>query len=819
MARNLTHKIVYRPEGISEMYDLVDDPRELHNLWGLPRVASAQAAMVADLLSWLVQTADVTPMHKDSRQPPVFPHAASACAASGVDGPGEGGAVDEAARRDSLLSINGVEGFEDDGVEHADVEAAEAVEAASAAAAAPSSAAPCAGSSAPLYRCEAAPIELRADDLLGRMTVQQLIQQTWAPYGGHPEALLRKIGSDGVGQVPFHTAGWGGGTPAQKVEALNALQDQLLHTSGVPASITNEALHSALPGGTVFPELATQGATWDVALVHNISAAIAREARACGIDTAFAPVLNMWIDARFGRLQEGFSENPTLTAAFAVAAVTGLQGTQPAGRWAYFNESKTVALGKHYVAYGAAEGGLNGAPAELSERTLREWYLAPWRAFAAAGGKGVMASHQTVLNQPMHANPYVTNAVLRGELQFGDGIILSDCNDIPALVDFRVAANLSHAAARGIAGGVDLDLQCGANAAYTALPTALADGSVALPEVAQAARRVLMAKFALGLFDKPHASPAACTAALNTRAHRSLALTAAEEGIVLLKNSGGLLPLQPSKMVHGTGYRVQGAPLPLQPSKMAAAAPMTKPMSKTAAVAKPMSKMAAADPMMRIAVVGELGSCATDASSKDACAARLALLGSYSQFDAAAVRVETVSEALAAAVGSRGTVRASLGATVDSQPAAVAEASRDAAVKLARASDVVVAVLGDDLHTSSEWGDRDSLDLPGDQLPLLAALTATSTPVVAVLVTGRTATFGPGNEVLANVSALLSAFRPGQMGALAIAKLLLGEANPSGRLAQNWVRSAGQAMSGACVRMCMPMHMPTCIGSVWRARQ
>ena len=104
-------------------------------------------------------------------------------------------------------------------------------------------------------------------------------------------------------------------------------------------------------GGTVFPELVTQGATWDVELIEEIGAAIAEEATACGIDTAFSPVLNMWVDSRFGRLQEGYTENPTLTAAYGAAQVRGMQGRQPVGTWAYFNSSKLVALAKHYAAY------------------------------------------------------------------------------------------------------------------------------------------------------------------------------------------------------------------------------------------------------------------------------------------------------------------------------------------------------------------------------------------------------------------------------------------------------------------------------------
>lgn len=596
----------------------------------------------------------------------------------------------------------------------------------------------------PLFKCTGAPIDQRADDLLGRLTQTQIIQQTWSHQGFEVKELLSKIGSNGVGQVTWKTLP--GDSVVDRVVARNELQKRVVQMSGIPISFNSEALHAALPGGTVFPELSTQGATWDVALVQEIFSAIAEEARACGIDTAFSPVLNMWVDARFGRLQEGFSENPTLSAAYAVASVAGLQGAQPAGHWAYFDAPKLVALGKHYAAYGAAEGGLNGAPAELSERTLREWYLAPWRAFAQAGGKGVMASHNTVLNQPMHANDYVTNGILRREFGFGDGIVLSDCNDVPALVDFRTAANISHAAAMAIAGGVDLDLQCGPKSAYTQLATALKDRSIDFARVKQAARRVLMAKFALGLFDEVSGpDPATVAAKINTKKHQSLALRAAEEGIVLLVNKGGLLPLDPKRN-------------------------------------------------MQIAVVGELGHCVGKIATD--CTARTALLGSYTDYDGS-VHVPTVAEALTSAIGSQARVEWSFGASVAGQSPADAAASRASAVALAKTSDVVVAVLGDDLATANEWGDRDSLDLPGDQLALLAALCEGPAPVVVVLVTGRTATFGPGNSILANVSALFSAFRPGQMGGAAISNLLLGVTNPSGRLVQNWVRNSGQAMSGA----------------------
>jgi hypothetical protein len=157
----------------------------------------------------------------------------------------------------------------------------------------------------------------------------------------------------------------------------------------------------------------------------------------------------------------------------------------------------------------------------------------------------------------------------------------------------------------------------------------------------------------------------------------------------------------------------------------------------------------------------------------------------------------TVAEALAGAMqGSK--VEWALGATIQANPnASQAAADRAAALLLAARSDVIVAVLGDDLKSSSEWGDRDSLDLSGDQMPLLHALAATGKPIVLVLVTGRTASFGENNSVLSTIPAILSTFRPGQMGGNAIANILTGKVNPSGKLAQNWLRNAGQSMSGA----------------------
>lgn len=415
-------------------------------------------------------------------------------------------------------------------------------------------------------------------------------------------------------------------TPKDLVAARNKIQGSLVNESrlGIPASWSQEALHSGAAGGTVFPELVTQGSTWDPQLIKNISAAVAAEARMTGVDVAFSPVLNQWVDSRFGRLQEGYSENPTLTAAYAVAAVQGFQGPQPPGKWAPMALDKVVALGKHYAAYGAALGGLNGAPAELSERTLREFFLKSWRAFAHAGGKGAMTAHNTVLGQPCHANDYLVNTIFREEFGFGDGIIVSDCNDIEALVDFRVAEDIPHAAAAAMEGGVDLDLQCGSNSAYTQLQEAISARILNETKVEVAARRVLLEKFAAGLFDHPLTDPVrqtivhpwlcatnfkkcclepsrsldpqllcaghqALVDGLNNPVHQALALKAAEEGTVLLINRP-----------HGSSQE------PLLPLPQ---------MLKT------------------IAVVGPNGGCdSAEPPDTELCGASYNMLGSYTQY-------------------------------------------------------------------------------------------------------------------------------------------------------------------------------------------
>jgi beta-glucosidase len=412
------------------------------------------------------------------------------------------------------------------------------------------------------------PVPVRVADLISRMTLEelahQLINKNEGGWSDLPD-ILGEFGATGIGSLfideVMNKSAWGHAnvsqwsTPLEALRARNALQAAFMARSrlGIPVSFCMEGLHSGAWGGTIFPGPPALGAAWNVSLVRAIGAIIAVEARASGVDTALSPVVNMFSDPRFGRYSEGFSPDPHVTAALGVAMVLGLQGGDtPGGASAYlpdFNAS-VVAQAKHFAAYGHAAGGLNGGVASMTNRTLFDIYLRPWRALAAAGLRSLMVAHQTVNDVPCHGNAWLINGVMRGAYGFGDGVAISDEQNIPHLGPdgWAVAENITHSAAVALRAGVDLDLEAGAantSLAYFWLLDALADGLIERADLERAAARVLTLKFAAGLFDAPMASEANL-ALLQAPAHLALALDAARQGIVLAKNDADLLPLAPS---------------------------------------------------------------------------------------------------------------------------------------------------------------------------------------------------------------------------------------------------------------------------------
>lgn len=293
---------------------------------------------------------------------------------------------------------------------------------------------------------------------------QPLFLYVCAFYSRHTSSASAKVHtSTGIGAVKYMSA-FRCDAITDCINQRNELQATFINESrlGIPISFINEGLHGGANGGTIFPEPITTAMAWNKTLVTKIAEVIAAEAHATGVDTVFAPVVNMMPDPRFGRLQEGFGENPTVASTLGAAAVLGLQGT--GNPETYLQEGKVCSLAKHYAAYGAAIGGLNGGPADVSNRTLHEVYLRPWAAVSKAGVRACMPSHNTVHDIPAHANEWLISNALRTEFNFGAGVALSDCNDIGAILASGMAANHSQAAALALRAGVDWDLQCGTTA-------------------------------------------------------------------------------------------------------------------------------------------------------------------------------------------------------------------------------------------------------------------------------------------------------------------------------------------------------------------
>jgi len=572
-----------------------------------------------------------------------------------------------------------------------------------------------------IYKDSSQTIEVRVKDLLSKMTTNQKIAQTIAPIGGL-KAMQYDPGQIGglsvLGYVP-------GSFTSNNVLLRNAMQLKALNSSynpyKIPLFFWHESNHGGCSGGTIFPMPMNLAATWNASLVKATYSIIANATRACGASIALAPVINLFQDPRYGRFQEAFSPEPQLTSKMTTAAVLGLQGKGNVST--YLSESKVIALGKHLAGYGGSPGGLNAGPLIVGERELRDVWLKPWRAFAKAGGRGAMPSHNTVMDVPAHANAWLINTVFRQEFGFNEGLTISDCDDVNVLQNYRVAQDVIQAAAKGLIGGTDMDLQCGNYTTYTEpnINAALKRGDMTLSSLNAATAHVLTAKFSAGLFENPMTDPTLINH-LDSVDHRMLAREAAQQSIVLLVNKQNTaLPLNPVVQTS-TGTR-----------------------------------------LLNVAILGEIG---CDTTGK----ARAAMLGSYTTDDGK-IQVETVlSAAQQLSTSSKlGQVTFATGAS-PSLPANATQISSAVAVATQPNVDVTLLILGDSLHTCGEWDDRSDLDLPGGQLDLLQAVVNgkknTKSKIIVVVVGGRPSTFGAAtsNQLLEQVDAVLWAGRPGEEG-------------------------------------------------------
>jgi beta-glucosidase len=488
-----------------------------------------------------------------------------------------------------------------------------------------------------------------------------------------------------------------------------------------------EGTHGAMfPGGTVFPEGLAVGSSFDMDLVKAIYAAAAVEARAVGIHMLSTLVMEVDRDPRMGRNEEAYTEDPYLYMRIGETMVRATQGSDISA------PDKVIAVLTDFPTQSEPASGLERGAIEVSDRSLRENFMAPWiGAITKAGGLGVMAGYPEVEDVPAHASVKWMNDVLRQEIGF-KGVVESEGGGFSTLIYEHIVPTQKEAALPALRAGVDLDITY--EPAYMGpLVESVQQGRVPIALVDRALRRVLELKFRLGLFENPYVDVDHAVQMVHSQANQDLALRAGREGIVLLKNDKNLLPLKKD--------------------------------------------------LKSVAVIGPN---ADDVSNQ---------LGDYSP-KKILQHVTTVIEGIKAVVSPQTKVTQVRGCEVTGTD----KSGIAAAVRAAKGAEVAIVVVGErqymenatDTHaspTDGEGHDVASLDLSGAQEDLIQAVFETGTPTVVVLINGRPLSTRWTSE---HVPALVEAWEPGERGGEAVADVLFGNYNPTGRLAISVPRHSGQ---------------------------
>ncbi|MFA6435135.1 MAG: glycoside hydrolase family 3 N-terminal domain-containing protein [Elusimicrobiales bacterium] len=382
----------------------------------------------------------------------------------------------------------------------------------------------------PLYKDPKVPPAKRAADLLARMTVReklgQLQQLDGPSEGGYREEHLKLAREGGLGST----------LNVRFAANVNKFQKEAVENSrlGIPLLFAFDVIHGFR---TIFPIPLGEAAQWAPELAERCAAAAAAEAYAAGLKWTFAPMLDIARDPRWGRIAEGAGEDPYLGAAMAAARVRGFQGAD------FGAPGKVMACAKHWVGYGAAEGGRDYNSADLSQTSLRNIYYPPFKAACEAGVATVMSAFNDLNGVPSSANESAIGGVLRKEWKFG-GFVVSDYTSVKELILHGLAEGPEDAALKALRAGVDMEM---VSTLYRdELPAALSGGKLSMKTLDAAALRVLEAKFRAGIFEHPYIDPKLEASAFKTPPALELAEEAALKSLVLLKNEGGLLPLDPA---------------------------------------------------------------------------------------------------------------------------------------------------------------------------------------------------------------------------------------------------------------------------------
>ncbi len=618
-------------------------------------------------------------------------------------------------------------------------------------------------------------IRRRAKELLKQMTLEEKVGQMVQSI--RSADIDEQVRAGAVGSILSLT----------DRHEVNRLQKIAVEESrlGIPLIFGFDVIHGQ---NTVFPIPLAEACTWNPELIEETSRIAASEAAVWGVDWIFAPMVDICRDPRWGRVSEGSGEDPFLGSFMAEAKVRGFQAKGlPGGK-------RIVACPKHYVAYGAAEAGKDYNTTDMSERTLRDVYLPPFQAAFAQGAGTTMSAFNDLCGVPTSANAFTLKTVLRDEWGW-DGVVVSDYNSVGELVPHGIAADLKEAAAKAVLGGVEMDMMSHGYARY--LAELVREGVVSEKALNRAVRRILSLKLALGLFEHPYTDESLFDQVVLQESHRAKALEAAQQSMVLLKNEGGLLPLAS------------------EGGKLAVIGPLAddhfSPLGCWAWMGRPKDVESVLDGLKAVwsgEIVYEKG-CeiveprpgahgidwrrvdlrgVDDLMSLDL-VTKIREQMAFSHWDLDPASLERVD---------LGAILSRLGMSAEdlspedvrrireAQPAAP---DMEAAVAAAQGADVAVVVLGEAETMSGEAHSRAYLDLPGRQQELLERIVATGTPVVLVLLTGRPLAITWAAE---RVPAILQAWHGGIRTGRAVADLLTGAVNPSGKLSISFPRTVGQ---------------------------
>ncbi|MDD3410731.1 MAG: glycoside hydrolase family 3 N-terminal domain-containing protein [Eubacteriales bacterium] len=592
----------------------------------------------------------------------------------------------------------------------------------------------------------------RAKELLGLMTLEEKCAQLgsiWAyevvTNDRYDEKKADEKFADGMGQITRL-----GGCTSLKPQAAarlgNQMQRRLVEGTrlGIPALIHEESCAGYLTAeADVFPQAIGVGASFEPSIAREMGERIREQMLALGAREALAPLLDVTRDPRWGRTEETYGEDPYLCGRMGVNYVSGLQGEDMA--------RGVLATGKHFAGYGASEGGMNWAPAHIAPREMEEVYLAPFEAAVReAHLRAVMPAYHELDGVPCHTNRWLLKEILRDKWGF-EGLLVSDYFGVGQVHSYhRAAASRAQAARMSLEAGLDCELPS-TDCFGAPLIEAVRAGEVPEALVDESVLRVLETKFALGLFEHPYVDEETVLTHFRGADMRAFALSAARKTITLLKNDG-VLPLRGMKRIAVVGPNADDV------------RNMLGDYSYPAHVESLMDQND-----------DNFANTPTPDTQRDPAAAL--------------PRMDSVLAGLKKRFADAEIVYEKGCGVLDGADEGIARAAA-----LAASADVVIAVVGDKAGllldcTSGEARDRATLTLPGRQGELLRAVQGSGRPVVAVLVHGRPYTLPWEDE---HLSAVLTAWLPGEEGAQAIAEALAGDFSPAGRLPITFPRAVGQ---------------------------